>query len=190
MAAMSITPKRMDVIAFSVPYSSAPTTFAVMKNGPLATLPDEGVRINLEDKAATDAAMAKLKPLLKGKVIGVQISTIQADLLNAYFKDVAEIRTYKTTEEHDLDLQAGRVDAVVSSTSYFVSTLTKPGGEKVKLTGPLLSGGMLGKGAGIGLRKGDPELKALFDTAIKAAIADGTVKTLTVKWFKTDLTPQ
>ena len=47
-------------------------------------------------------------PALKGKVMGVQIATIQADLLNTYLKGIADIRTYKTTEEHDLDLEAGR----------------------------------------------------------------------------------
>jgi octopine/nopaline transport system substrate-binding protein len=55
--------------------------------------------------------------------------------------------------------------------------------------GPLLTGGLLGKGAGIGLRKKDPELKAMFDTAINAAIADGTIKALSLKWFKTDISP-
>jgi hypothetical protein len=38
--------------------------------------------------------------LLKGKIVGVQVSTIQADALNTFFKGiVGEIRTYKTTEE-------------------------------------------------------------------------------------------
>ena len=30
----------------------------------------------------------------------------------------------------------------------------------------------------------------MFDDAIKAAIADGTVKTLSMKWFHFDVTPQ
>ena len=110
-------------------------------------------------------------------------------MLNTYFKDIVEIRTYKTTEEHDLDLQAGRVDAALASTSYFVSTLGKPGGDKLVLAGPLFTGGLLGRGTGIGLRKSDPELKVMFDRAINAAIADGTVRTLSLKWFKTDISP-
>ncbi|MFI4983337.1 MAG: transporter substrate-binding domain-containing protein, partial [Nevskiales bacterium] len=126
MDGMSITAKRLEVIDFTRNYTTAPTTFAVQKNGPLANLADSGVRISLDDKAATDAAVQALTPALKGKVIGVQIATIQADLLNTYFKGIADIRAYKTTEEHDLDLQAGRVDAVLASTSYFVSTLSKP----------------------------------------------------------------
>ncbi len=48
---------------------------------------------------------------------------------------------------------------------------------------------MLGAGVGVGLRKADPELKKSFDEAIKAAIKDGTVKKLSLKWFKIDTTP-
>jgi len=40
------------------------------------------------------------------------------------------------------------------------------------------------------MRKDDAELKAMFDDAIKAVIADGTLKKISEKWFKSDLTPQ
>jgi len=189
MSGMSITDKRLQVIDFSRSYSVSPTTFAVPKASTLAQMPATGTRVSLDDKAATEAAMKSLAPALKGKIVGVQVATIQADMLNTYFKDVVEIRTYKTTEEHDLDLQAGRVDAALASTSYFVSTLGKPGGDKLVLAGPLFTGGLLGRGTGIGLRKSDPELKVMFDRAINAAIADGTVRTLSLKWFKTDISP-
>jgi octopine/nopaline transport system substrate-binding protein len=179
MSGMSITAKRLEVIDFSVPYTSSPTTFAVMKDSPLAKMGDTGTRISLDDKAATDAAIAAITPALKGKTIGVQVATIQADLLNTYLKGVATIRTYPTTEEHDLDLQAGRVDAVLASTSYFVSTLAKPGGDQM----------VLAKGTGIGLRKGDTDLKAMLDRALGEAKADGTIKALSIKWFKTDISP-
>ncbi len=190
MDGMNITPKRLEVIDFSLPYTQSPTTFAVMKNSPLATFPDTGKRVSLDDKAAVDAVIKDLAPALKGHVIGVQVSTIQADMLNTYFKGIADIRTYGKTEEHDLDLQAGRIDLVVASTNYFVSTLSKPGGDQMTLVGPLFRGGLLGQGAAIGLRKGDTELKAMFDKAIAEAKADGSMQALAIKWFKSDVTPQ
>ena len=190
MDGMSITPKRLEVIDFSLPYTQAPSTFAVMKNGPLANLPDTGKHVSLDDKAATDAAVKDVAPALKGHIVGVQVSTIQADVLNTFFKGLAEIRTYGKTEEHDLDLQAGRVDLVMASTSYFVSTLSKPGGDQMKLAGPLFVGGPLGQGSGIALRKGDTDLKDMFNKAIQAAKADGSMKALAIKWFKSDITPQ
>ena len=177
------------MIDFTADYPRTPTTFAVEKNGPLANLPDTGTAVSLDDKAAMDAAVQAMTPVLKGKIIGVQIATIQADLLNTYFKGIADIRTYKTTEEHDLDLEAGRVDAVLASTSYFVSTLSKPGGDQLKLAGPLFTGGLLGKGTGVGFRKSDTDLRDMFNTALQAAIADGTVKKLAIKWFKFDVSP-
>jgi octopine/nopaline transport system substrate-binding protein len=58
------------------------------------------------------------------------------------------------------------------------------------LVGPGFTGGVLGRGVGVGLRKDDAELKKAFDDAITAAIADGTVKRISEKWFKSDLTPR
>jgi octopine/nopaline transport system substrate-binding protein len=185
IAGMSITPKRAEVIAFSVPYTSSPATFEVPKS--MADLPLTGERVNLGNKEATDAAIAKLVAALKGKVVGAQVSTIQADFLKAYLTPFVEIRTYPTNEEQDLDLQAGRIDMAFASSSYLVSTLAKPGGDKVKMSGPLITGGMMGAGAGVGLRKSDTDLKALFDAAIKASIADGTMSRLSLQWFKLDI---
>lgn len=44
-------------------------------------------------------------------------------------------------------------------------------------------------GTGAGIRKEDTALKATFNKAIGEAIADGTVKRLSEKWFHTDVTP-
>jgi octopine/nopaline transport system substrate-binding protein len=189
MSGMSITPKRLEVIDFTRPYSNAPTTFAVAKGGPLANMPGTGLRVSLEDKPMLDKAIAALSPALKDKVIGVQVSTIQADMLNTYFKGVGDVRTYPTTEEHDLDLAAGRVDAVLASVGYFSSTLSKPGGDQFVLAGPMFIGGLLGKGTGIGLRKSDTDLKALLDKGLNEALADGAIKALSLKWFKVDISP-
>jgi octopine/nopaline transport system substrate-binding protein len=191
MDGMSVTPKRLQVIDFSSPYAQAPSSFAVPKSSPLAALPDKGNRLNLaKDPDGAKAVIAQLQQALKGKTIGVQVATIQNDFLNTYFKDVATIRTYRTTEERDLDLNDGRVDAVLDSLAYLVPALTKPAMQDVTLTGPLYAGGLFGIGSGVGLRKSDSDLKAMFDDAVKAAIADGTVKNLSMKWFKFDVTPQ
>ncbi len=191
MDGMSVTPKRLEVISFSVPYAQSPSSFATMKSSPLAGLPDKATRLNLaKDPDQAKQVIAALTPLLKGKTIGVQVSTIQADFLMQYMKDFATIRTYRTTQERDLDLTSGRVDAVLESLAYLSPNLSKPGMQDVALTGPYFAGGLFGIGSGVGLRKSDPELKTLFDDAIKSAIADGTVKTLSMKWFKFDVTPQ
>jgi octopine/nopaline transport system substrate-binding protein len=58
-----------------------------------------------------------------------------------------------------------------------------------KMVGPVFSGGIFGPGIGVGLRKSDVELKARFDAVITAAVKDGTVKKLSEKWLKFDVTP-
>lgn len=185
IAGMSITPKRREVIDFSVPYVSSPATFEVPKS--MAELPMLGERIDLNDKAASDAAIAKLATTLKGKIVGAQVSTIQADFLKAYLSKEVEIRTYPSNAEQDLDLAAGRIDMAFASSSYLVSAFAKPGGEKMKMSGPFISGGMMGAGSGVGLRKADVDLKERFDAAIKASYADGTMSRLTLRWFKIDI---
>ncbi len=63
-------------------------------------------------------------------------------------------------------------------------------GKDIVFTGPYFGGGPIGIGSGIGLRKADPELKQMFDGAIQAAAADGTLARLSTQWFKIDLTPR
>ena len=191
MAGMNITDKRLEAINFSRPYASGAHSFAVMKDSPLAKLPGEGKRLNLDkDAADAQALIDEWKPLLKGETIGTQTATVNAQFLEKYLKDVITIREYKTTEQHDLDLAAGRIDAVLADATALIGTLEKPEFKDYALVGPSITGGLLGAGVGVGLRKDDAELKKNFNEAIQAAIKDGTVKTLSMKWFKIDTTPK
>lgn len=188
MAGMSVTPKREEAILFSVPYGSTGQTFAVPKTSALANLPDKGVVFHLtNDEAGALAEIEKLKPLLKGKVIGVQTSTINGAFLEKYMKGIVEVREYKTTEQHDLDLAAGRIDMVMASMAYLSTAASKPGNEDMAVVGPRFQGGLVGKGSAVGLRKSDTELKAKFDKAIAEANADGTIKTMSEKYFGFDV---
>ena len=58
------------------------------------------------------------------------------------------------------------------------------------IAGTGMRGGLLGRGVAVGMRKDDAELKKSFDEAIQAAIKDGTIKTLSEKWFKIDISPK
>ncbi len=190
MDALSITPERQQQIAFSVPYANTPAGFAAVKGSPLADLPGTGTTIKLSDDAAAQkTATAALRKALTGKTIGIQTATVYTKFIEDNFKDVATIREYKTAPEHDLDLAAGRIDVAFDDATYFTSAFAKPGGSDLTFTGPKIGGSIWGAGEALGLRKSDPELKAMFDKAIAAALADGTVKALSVKWFKIDVAP-
>jgi octopine/nopaline transport system substrate-binding protein len=190
MAGMNITPKRMETISFSIPYAGGPHGFMVLKSSGIK-LPGEGKALHLEkDKAEADKTIAEIKAALKGKVIGVQGSTTNSNFANEFFKGSSEVREYKTTEQHDLDLAAGRVDVLVAAHSAFKATMETPTGKDMVIAGAGFSGGMLGAGVAVGMRKEDADLKKLFDEAIAAAKADGTTKRISEKWFKLDMTPK
>ncbi|WP_112662726.1 transporter substrate-binding domain-containing protein [Microvirga flavescens] len=191
MAGMSITDERKKVIDFSVSYANSPNGFLVAKSSPLAKMPGTGEAFSLNSqKEAAEKAIDAVKPVLKGKTIGVQGSTIHAAFADKYFKGTADVREYKTTEQHDLDLAAGRIDAVLADSTAIIGTLEKPEFKDYVMVGPSITGGMLGNGVGVGVRKGDVELKKGFDEAIRAAVADGTITKLSKKWFKIDIAPR
>jgi octopine/nopaline transport system substrate-binding protein len=190
MAGMNITDKRLEVINFTQAYASGPHGLMAAKGTKFAAPLPTG-RFNLTTgKAEADKAIEQIKAAVKGKIVGVQVSTTNANFVNEYLKgSVAEVREYKTTEQHDLDLAAGRVDFVFAAHSAFAATIASPVGKDMEIVGPALNGGILGRGVAVGVRKDDNDLREAFDKAIAAAKADGTIKALTQKWFKIDMTP-
>jgi octopine/nopaline transport system substrate-binding protein len=186
---LGINEARKKVVDFTIPYASGVATFLIVKGGTVPALPMSGARLNLNDKAVADPVMGEIGKLIKGKAIGVVQSTSQEQLIRSYFGDAVEIRPYKSSPERDLDLRAGRVDAGFDSGVYAASTLDKPGNEDLAMTGPLMKGAMLATEVALGMRKGETDLKAKFDKAIREAAADGLIRQLSVKWSKLDLTP-
>ena len=168
------------MIDFSQAYASGPAGFLVPKSGPLAKLPGTGTVLNLSKEIRpTRRPSTPCATMLKGKTIGVQVATIHANFLDKYFKDVATIQEYKTTEQHDLDLMSGRIDAAFADASYFLTTLAKPEAKDLMLAGAEFRGGdIFGKGVGVGLRKSRPRTQGHVRQGHRAALADGTLKTL------------
>lgn len=191
MAGMSITPKREQVIDFSRAYAAGPSGFLVAKGGDLAKLPGTGEILDMgADEAKAKPIIDGMRAMLKGKTIGVQVATIQAAFAHHYFDDVATVQEYKTAEQNDLDLMAGRLDGSFAEESVQLATLAKPDAKDLAIVGAEFRGGAyLGGGTGVGIRKNEPELKAMLDKAIAAEVADGSLKKLQDKWFKLDMMP-
>jgi octopine/nopaline transport system substrate-binding protein len=191
MDGMSITDDRKKEIDFSKPYAASPGSFLAPKDSPLAKAPAAGTLVNLDkDTAGGDAAIKGVQAALKGKTLGVQVSTTHANFASQYLKDIATVKEYKTTDDRDLDLKSGRIDASLDDLTTNLATASKPDASELAVVGPKLIGGAFGVGTGMGIRKSDSDLTAKFDTALAAAIADGTVKKLSEQWFKVDITPQ
>jgi octopine/nopaline transport system substrate-binding protein len=188
MAGMSITDERKQVISFAGPYATEPTSFAAMKGSPLLglNLPTTAVdmaTITPDEQKLIDQTAASVK----GKTVGVQVSTIQENMVEQLMPGV-EVRTYDKVDNLGLDLVSGRIDALVADGSA-INGLIAASEENKGITkfGPAFARGLLGEGVGAGVRKGDTELQAKLDKAIKDATADGTMGKLTTQWFGYDI---
>ncbi|MFK8252033.1 ABC transporter substrate-binding protein [Ancylobacter terrae] len=163
-ASMSITDERKQQIAFSKKYYKTPATFAVPK-----------------DSKITDTSPAALK----GKVLGAQGSTIHSNYLeDVYAKAGADVKLYGKQDEANLDLANGRLDAVLADKVVLLEWLNSKDGGCCKFTGAEYTDPKyFGEGVGVGIRKDDPELVAMFNKAIDEILADGTYKKINEKYF-------
>ena len=187
--AVTITPKRLEVIDFSLPYTTGGSTFLTMNEAGL-TLESNGTQVDLEDTAATEAAVAGIADALDGKVVAVQVATIQSDFLETYIAPLgATIRTYQSGQDAFQDLTNGRADLMMSSVTNLTAFLKK-NPESISMNGPIFTGGIMGRGAAIAVRKGDTERQALFDTALKAMSDDGSLAEMSAKWFGINVSPK
>jgi octopine/nopaline transport system substrate-binding protein len=188
MSAMTITDERKKVIDFSVPYGTEPSVFAVVTGSPLAKALNLGAdRVDLNDQGKAKPVLDKLAEALKGKSVGVQVSTIQADFMDKHLPKVT-MRTYDKIDNAGIDLGSGRVDAMLGDRSV-VEAVVKATPDKMVIVGPNFIGGVIGEGMGVGLRKDTADLKAMFDKAIGEALKDGTVKKLSTQHFGYDISP-
>jgi len=185
MAGMSITDERKKTINFSQGYADEVASLAVMKgskNEGLKTLSAINLTdINTEEQATLDT----LVKAFKGKTIGVQTATIHQNFLDSGLMGKIKVRTYKTQDEVNLDLVAGRIDAALAAAVAFTDYAEKSG-KGVVLTGPTFAGGDFGNGVGVGIRKGDSELLNDFNAAIDKARDDGIISRLAIKHFGFD----
>jgi octopine/nopaline transport system substrate-binding protein len=187
---IGITPKRKEAMAFSIPYATIAYTFATLKGSDIARqLPAEKKVYSMEGGDDTAKALARVKEALKDKTMGTLAAGTSVNFVQTYLSGVVLMRQYKTLESRTLDLVAGRVDVIVGSTDTLIGAMGRPGNENIVLAGPCFVGGVFGEGGGIGLRKEDTKLKAMFDKAISEAKADGTIKRLSEKYIGLDVTP-
>jgi len=185
MAGMSITGERMKTINFSQGYADEVASLAVMKGSSLEGM-DTPKAINLSTGGGdVKKALKTLTAALAGKTIGVQTATIHQNFLESGDVGSVKIKTYKTQDEVNLDLAAGRIDAALAAAVAFTDYAEKSG-KPVVLVGPTFSGGAFGNGVGVGIRKDDTDLLKRFNKAIDVARKNGKISELAIKWFGFD----
>ncbi|MFP3700997.1 transporter substrate-binding domain-containing protein, partial [Burkholderia sp. SIMBA_013] len=87
-------------------------------------------------------AIAALADALKGKTVGVQTSTIQANFMEKLLPQVA-VRTYDKLDNAGIDMAAGRVDAIFGDRSAVDAILKADAGNNMTLFGPAFARGVL-----------------------------------------------
>jgi len=166
MSSMSITEERMKTIDFSDKYYNTPAVIVGPKDS---------------DVSADPASV-------KGKIVGVQVSTTHANYAEKHLESMADsIKTYQTFDEHNQDLVAGRIDAVVGDSLAFQAFLDSDAGQCCEVKGTLNDIAVFGPGVGGGMRKGESELMEKFNAAIKQIREDGTYDAISKKYFNFDI---
>jgi octopine/nopaline transport system substrate-binding protein len=185
MAGMSITDERKKTINFSQGYADEVASLAVMKGSSLEGM-STPVGISLS-KPNGDAkkALKTITAALAGKTVCTQTGTIHQNFLESGDVGAVKVRTYKTQDEVNLDLNAGRCDVALAAAVAFTDYAEKSG-KAVVLVGPTFSGGAFGNGVGVGLRKADTQLEKDFNKAINTARKNGKISELAIKWFGFD----
>lgn len=168
MASMSITEERMKTIDFSDKYYNTPTVIVGPKGMDMAPTP-EG---------------------LAGKIIGVQVATVHEAYAQKHFAgSAAEIKLYQTQDEANQDLVAGRIDATQADSIALDAFLaTDAGMACCESKGAVADDeAVLGLGVGVGLRKGEDDLKARFNAGIAKVVADGTYDAISAPYFASSI---
>lgn len=168
IGSMSITAERQQTIDFSDKYYNSPPGIIGAKDAKFDATP-EG---------------------LAGKTLGVQVATIHQVYANKYFASAgATVKEYQTQDEANNDLAAGRIDAVQADSIALGDFLkTEQGAACCDMKGTVKDDPeILGLGVGVGLRKGETELKDKINAAIKAIRANGTYDEFSKKYFNFDI---
>lgn len=166
MTSMSITAEREKTIDFSNKYYKTPAALVGAKG------------LDLEPTAES----------LDGKILGLQVSTIHLAYVQAHYPG-AEIREYQTADEVNQDLVSGRIDATLADGLALAAFLeTEAGQSCCELKGiaeddPVI----LGRGTGVGLRKGSDDLRERINAGIAALRENGTYQEITGRYFEIDI---
>ena len=167
-SSMTITPKRLEQIAFTDKVSNAPARL-VAKRG-------SGLQPTLES--------------LKGKRIGVEQGSTQESYAKAVWGSKGvDILSYQNQDQVYADLVVGRLDAslqgAIQASYGFLKTAA---GQDYEFAGATLEDpGFFGVGDGLGLRKGDVALREDLNKALATILANGTYARINDKYFDFDV---
>lgn len=162
----TITPERQEKVDFSVPYLNNKQVIVTMANSPIQTKADlAGKKIGAQSESSAVTAMEKEAALYASFAGGKAV-------------------TFEDNNMALMDLEAGRVDAVVSDAVLVRYYVTLKGADKYRV----LDEDFGDEAYGVGIRKGDTKMVDAFNKAYEELKQDGTLATISEKWFGEDIT--
>lgn len=162
----SISDERKEKVEFSKPY-----------------LDNKQIIVTLADSSINKKAD------LEGKKVGAQnqstaVDAVKADESNIIEKfDGGDLVTFENNNDALMDLEAGRLDAIVVDEILARYYIEARGSEKYKI----LDENFGDEQYGVGIRKGDTEFVEAFNKALDEVVADGTAGEISKKWFGEDI---
>ena len=179
VGSMTITTARQKVLNFTTPYYYTPAQFAVKKDSGINSVAD------LVGKPVCVGTSTTYESYLNNDMAGLGLPPE-----NVYAPPPAKVTVVPLTSDQDCaqSIAAGRTDFLAYLTSAtVVNQNIAQGVPVVKLGAPVYS-----ENLSVAVDKSHTLDVATFDTklddAVKAMHADGTLTTLSTKWFKADLT--
>ena len=157
VGSMTITAERDEVVDFVGPYYSDKRAIFTNPGSGIASLGD-----------------------LEGKKVGLTLGETHEDWAREKGYNVS---TYKGLPELLLELENGRVDAIVNDSIAAILAMGAKG-QAFEMFGDPTTEPF---GAGIAIRQGNPELAAAMQKALDDLMADGTYLSIAEKWVGADI---
>jgi L-cystine transport system substrate-binding protein len=157
---VTVTPERKQKYVFSQPYTVSGIQIIVGSGTSNITKPAD----------------------LAGKRVGVVLGTSYEKWLRENVP-TADIRTYDDDATRNQDLLVGRIDAILNDRLIVPNLLKQYGGKLVAAGEPFAK-----QEQAVALRKDSGDIAKAIDDAIASLRADGTLKTISEKWFGADVT--
>jgi octopine/nopaline transport system substrate-binding protein len=189
IAGMSITEERKEKVNFTNGYMTDGARFAVLKGSGLENLEVAGMdKVNLNDAGGKEqAAIGQLIAAMNGKTVCVQSATIHQNFLDKHMAGAVEVKLYSDVDTTNLDLIAGRCDAILADVGSTIDYMASDVGTNVAFTGPTFSGGVFGDGVGGAVKKEDFFILDMWNKVIAEMLADGSLSDITKEHFGRDI---
>ncbi|SHJ98844.1 amino acid ABC transporter substrate-binding protein, PAAT family (TC 3.A.1.3.-) [Clostridium cavendishii DSM 21758] len=157
----SITDERKEKVTFTNPYLDNKQIIITLKNSKIKTKKDlSNAKVGVQNSSSSLEALNKQEDIIKN------------------LKDRKPV-LFDTNNEALMDLEAGRIDAVVADEILAKYYIKQRGVEKYSI----LSENFGSESYGIGVRKSDKELLNNLNKALDEMKANGEAKKISEKWF-------